>query len=157
MLRHFMTAALALSLTAFATANDIDTVTRADIQPIVAGTGDTGGNADDMANFLALVDMVVADIRRSADPAGDSDNGVATATVARLPAVAGHRHQRHLGLGFAHGMSNIKRQSTPRHKANPHNDVCHGNGHSGNSNGNGHGNHGNGFGHRDCGDPSPSD
>ena len=157
-------AVLAVGVTTIAAANDVSTTAKAVIQDIKLasavnktsnaasaavnrtskpGSSDTATIDDNMADYLAVVTDVLADDDRSDDLADK-----------------GHL-ERHLGLGFAHGMGNGKIQSNGEgnSRSNPHNDDCRGNGHTGNPNGNGHEAHGNGngFGHRDCGEPSPAD
>ena len=174
-------AVLAVGMTTFAAAGDVSTDETAVIQNInvasavnqtravnrksKVGSRDTATNDDNMAGYLAVVTAVLADNDRSDDLADNSDNG-----DDRRYRDLGSRHQghleRHLGLGFAHGMGNKSKLQKGGNKKgngriNPHNDDCHGNGHSGNPGGNGHGHedhgNGNGFGHRDCGEPSPAD
>ena len=152
---------LALGITTFAAAGDVSTDEAAATQDINVASAanrtskvksrdkvkspDTAAAADNMAGFKAIVTAVMADNDRSDKPADK-----------------GHL-DRHLGLGFAHGMSNnnkVNYGSKGDVENNPHNDACNGNGHkdNGKSRGKGHEQYkGNGFGHRDCGEPSPAD
>ena len=169
---------LAVGMTTFAVAGDVSTTATPVIKNInvalavntpssigsavnqsnKVGSSDTATPNDNMPGFLAVISNVLADNDRSDNLADDlaakSDNG-----DDRHHEDPDSRHQkhleRHLGLGFAHGMSNGKGKGP----GSPRNDKCRGNGHTGNRNGRGHEDHGNGngFGHRDCGDPSPSD
>ena len=158
-------AVLAVGMTTIAAADDVSTTAKAVIQNIKVasavnkasnaasavnrtsklGSNDTATINDSMADYLSIVTDVLADNDRSDDLADK-----------------GHL-ERHLGLGFAHGMGNGKPQSDGEGngRINPHNADCRGNGHSGNPGANGHGHkdngNGNGFGHRDCGEPSPAD
>ena len=139
---------LALSVTTFAVADDTSIAKNPDIQTI--------------------------DVRSSVADTRTGDD-VSTTNVADVPRIAGVRHQKHLGLGFGHGVSNrgvsnrgSNVQSTPNAGAiNPYNDNCKPNYNSDDrinpgDNGARKPNYNSddritGLGGFDCGDPSPSD
>ena len=75
---------LALSLTTFSASGAFSIVAKTDTQTINTGSSDTGSNADDMADFLAVVTDVLADNSEDqhySDPAS--------------------HYKRHVGIGFA--------------------------------------------------------
>ncbi len=105
----------------------------------VAATSGNKATDDDMTEFLAVVTDTLTDDDAAAtdDTNGDAPSSFAAGTTP----LADGRLQKHLGLGFADGLSDDP--------AGQYNDNCSGNGHSGV--------YINSFGYRDCGDPSPSD
>lgn len=126
---------IAVGITTFAGADYVGVAKTADTQTDNADLSGAASTDDNMADFLDAVEDVSADDQ--------------------IYSSGGRGHQRHLGLGFSHGMSSgIDRRS-------PSNDQCNGNGHSASLNGQGEGyegyGNGTGVGHRHCGDPSPSD
>lgn len=151
---------LALCVTVFARADDVSAAKQAGIQAMGAGSSDAAGADDDMASFLTVVAGVLVENDQSDDLANSSHSGdrVSAATAGDVPAIAGRLYQRHLGLGFAHGMSNLTGSGQRKPNDNdpaefiPPTDVCQGNGHIGIP-----GAFASAIGHTDCGDPSPSD
>lgn len=130
-----MIVVIAVGITTFAGADYVGVAERADTQTDDVALSGAASTDDNMADFLDAVENVLAEDR--------------------IYSGRGTGHQRHLGLGFSHGMSSGIGLSRPS------NDQCNGNGHSGNVNGQSEGyegsGNGTGVGHRHCGDPSPSD
>jgi hypothetical protein len=149
----------AVCMTVFATADKAGVTEDAAIRAVDAGSSEAAvATDDDMASFLAVVANVLVKTDLSDNPATEKNNqAVASATTTgAAPPVTGGLHQRHLGLGFAHGMSNgIDLRKTIDDgplEFIPPTDVCQGHGHIGIPSA-----LGNAIGHADCGDPSPSD
>lgn len=118
--------------------------------------------AEDMASFEELVERVLVEKVHSEAPADARLHGdtVPTQTVSDAALPDGARHQRHLGVGFAHGKSNLNGNARGTDKSGPNTfplndpptDVCQGSGHDAIASA-----FDNGIGRTDCGDPSPSD
>lgn len=180
MLKKIFITAFAFSVWTIASAGDNVGNDTTDVQTVDASSSAADASDDSMADFRAVIDIVLAEKDRS-ELAGGSKRRVdsdSTTNITKPTRTARSQHREYLGLGFGHGVSsrNGNSQYKPNYNStdriNPHNDNCRGNGHPGNPNPNGnngngnpgaqgqghlqHGN-GNGFGHRDCGEPSPSD
>lgn len=123
--------------------------------PAVKQENTASSRDDNMEGFLETVVAVLDDDTRTEESADGNDSR----NKGQI--------ERNIGLGFAHGMGNVKSNSNNagnnkgNPENNPHNDACNGNGHGDDRKNNGQGHeqwgNGNGFGHRDCGEPSPAD
>lgn len=147
---------LAVGATTLAAAEIVGIAATPDSQTTTVEKSYSTPPVDSMPDFLAAVAGIpIRNDRREPDEARDSyltgDNQQQTDP--------GDANQRHLGLGFAHGMSN--RNTRPQDAVSGESKTltfkCSGNGHIDNGLGYEQPSSGDNIGHRGCGRPSPSE